>query len=134
MCRWPNLVTANEFFASLLLNDVQGQAILEFAITLPLLMVFVVGIYDFSGAFNQKQKIAQAAQEGAIIAGSQPMSDIQASTTTGPASLLPVETAIVNSLISTGVVPTSCNPVTGSGGNLTFPYTIEGCPGRLIIT
>jgi hypothetical protein len=135
MFRWPILVTANEFFASLLRNDVQGQAILEFAITLPLLMVFVVGIYDFSGAFNEKQKIAQAAQEGAIIAGSQPMSDIQASTTTGPASLLPVETAIVNSLISTGVVTTSCNPVTGIGGpNLRWTYMIAGCPGSLVIT
>src|SRR5450755_3143018 len=52
-----------------LLKDVRGSALVEFAITLPLLVVFVVGIYDFSGAFNQKQKIAQAAQEGAIVAG-----------------------------------------------------------------
>src|ERR1700681_2975181 len=118
-----------------LLREAQGAALLEFAIVLPLLMVFVVGIYDFSGAFNEKQKIAQAAQEGAIIAGSQPMSDIQTSTTTGPASLLPVQTAIVNSLVSTGVVTTSCNPVTGSGGpNLTWTYTIAGCPGSLVIT
>ena len=62
-----------------LLQDAQGSALLEFAITLPLLVVFVVGIYDFSGAFNQKQKIEQAAQEGAIIAGAQPMSDIASS-------------------------------------------------------
>ncbi len=59
-----------------MLEDARGSALLEFAITLPLLVVFVVGIYDFSGAFNQKQKIEQAAQEGAIIAGAQPMSDI----------------------------------------------------------
>ena len=50
------------------LRDEQGSALVEFAITLPLLVVFVVGIYDFSGAFNQKQKIAQAAQQGAITA------------------------------------------------------------------
>ena len=68
-----------------LLRDVQGSALLEFAISLPLLVVFVVGIYDFSGAFNQKQKIEQAAQEGAIIAGAQPMSDI-ASSHRNPAS------------------------------------------------
>ncbi|MGA2426160.1 MAG: TadE/TadG family type IV pilus assembly protein, partial [Terriglobales bacterium] len=55
------------------LRDERGSAILEFAISLPLLVVFVVGIYDFSGAFNQKQKIEQAAQEGAIVAGAQPM-------------------------------------------------------------
>ena len=56
------------------LREVQGSALVEFAITLPLLVVFIVGIFDFSGAFNQKQKIEQAAQEGAIIAGAQPTS------------------------------------------------------------
>ena len=77
---------------------------MEFAITLPLLVVFVVGIYDFSGAFNQKQKIEQAAQEGAIIAGAQPMSDIAASGSSNPASLQPVVTAIFNSLAGSGVL------------------------------
>src|SRR5580698_11577343 len=65
----------------------QGSAILEFAIVLPLLVVFVVGIYDFSGAFNQKQKIEQAAQEGAIVAGGQQTTDINSS---NPDSLLAV--------------------------------------------
>ena len=84
-----------------LLREVQGAALLEFAITLPLLVVFVVGIFDFSGAFNQKQKIEQAAQEGAIIAGAQPMSDIE-SGNGNPDSLHPVETAIYNSLAGSG--------------------------------
>ena len=64
------------FFEKWSFRDEQGAALLEFAISLPLLVVFIVGIFDFSGAFNQKQKIEQAAQEGAIIAGAQPMSDI----------------------------------------------------------
>jgi len=132
-----------------LLRDAQGSALLEFAITLPLLVVFVVGIYDFSGAFNQKQKIAQAAQEGAIIAGAQPMSDIQSSSTSppGPASLHPVVTAVFNSLAASGVLPneTSCAPpgtVSGPGTGLaalTWTYTITGCStafsgDQLIIT
>jgi len=49
----------------------EGSALLEFAIVLPLLVVFIVGIYDFSGAFNEKQKIGHAAQEGAVAAGAQ---------------------------------------------------------------
>src|SRR5271156_3933365 len=85
-----------------LLRDVQGAALLEFAVALPLLMVFVVGIFDFSGAFDQKQKIEQAAQEGAIVAGAQPMSDI-ATTTANPASLQPVVTAVFNSLAGDGI-------------------------------
>lgn len=122
-----------------LLRDVQGAAVLEFAISLPLLVVFVVGIYDFSGAFNQKQKIEQAAQEGAIVAGAQPMSDIQTTTTTppGPASLLPAVTAVYNSLVGSGVLPTgTCNPP-GTSSNttgLTWQYTISGCPDSLVIT
>ncbi|MGD0416166.1 MAG: TadE/TadG family type IV pilus assembly protein [Terriglobales bacterium] len=120
-----------------LLHDLRGSALLEFAIVLPLLVVFVVGIYDFSGAFNQKQKIEQAAQEGAIIAGAQPMGDIQSSSTSppGPASLLPVVTAVFNSLATSGVLTnaTACTPpgtVSGPGTGaaaLTWTYTIFGC-------
>src|SRR5260221_11416606 len=84
-----------------LLSDVQGSALLEFAIVLPLLMVFVVGIFDFSGAFNQKQKIEQAAQEGAIIAGAQPLTDI-AQRKANPDSLQPRGPADSNSLARNG--------------------------------
>ena len=110
-------------------SDEQGSALLEFAITLPLLVVFVVGIYDFSGAFNQKQKIAQAAQEGAIVAGAQPMSDIQA-TNGNPDSLQPVVTAVFNSLAGSGVLPGgTCNPPGAASGpvGLAWTYTISGC-------
>src|ERR1035441_5592076 len=118
-----------------LLKDAQGAAILEFAISLPLLVVFIVGIYDFSGAFNQKQKIEQAAQEGAIIAGAQPTSDI--ASPTSPDSLLPVVAAVYNSLVGSGVLPTgTCSPpgtAVGPAG-LAWQYTISGCPDSLIIS
>jgi hypothetical protein len=113
-----------------LLKDERGAALLEFAITLPLLVVFVVGIYDFSGAFNQKQKIEQAAQEGAIVAGAQPMSDI-ATSNANPDSLKPVVTAIVNSLAGSGVVNQgSCQPPPApTQVGLAWTYTISGCSG-----
>jgi hypothetical protein len=111
-----------------LLNNTQGAAILEFAISIPILVVFVVGIYDFSSAFNQKQKIAQAAQEGAILAASQPMSDIAPGAGTNPPSLQGVTTAIYNSLLGDGVLPSGGCPVPGapSVSGLTWTYTI-GC-------
>ncbi len=133
---WPLKTRSNpDCFRSLLVREARGSALLEFAIILPLLVVFVVGIYDFSGAFNQKQKIEQAAQEGAIIAGAQPVSDI-ASTTGDPDSLHPVVTAIFNSLVGSGVVPngTCTPPGTAAGGpNLTWTYSIAGCPDTLSI-
>ncbi|MGA7078911.1 MAG: TadE/TadG family type IV pilus assembly protein [Terriglobales bacterium] len=132
--------------AAFLLQDAHGSALLEFAITLPLLVVFVVGIYDFSGAFNQRQKIDQAAQEGAIIAGAQPMGDIASSSSapTNPSSLQPVVTAIFNSLAAGGLLPNAnqgtCGPpFTPSGqAGLTWTYTISGCSAvtgdQLVIT
>jgi Flp pilus assembly protein TadG len=119
--------------------DERGSAVLEFAIALPLLVVFVVGIFDFSGAFNQKQKVAQAAQEGAIVAGAQPTGDIatnSSATPTNPASLQPVVTAIFNSLAGSGVLTSankgSCGPPPFSASSqtgLAWTYTISGCSG-----
>jgi hypothetical protein len=126
------------------LRAAEGSALLEFAITLPLLVVFIVGIYDFSGAFNQKQKIEHAAQMGAILAGAQPTSDI-VSTTGDPKSLQPVVMTIFNSLAGSGVLPnaglsctppppTPTRPVPPAPPGLTWTYTISGCPDDLIIT
>jgi Flp pilus assembly protein TadG len=116
------------------LSDDRGSALLEFAIVLPLLVVFVVGIFDFSGAFNQKQKIEQAAQEGAILAGAQAMSDIQSIAGSNPASLQAVVTAVFNSLAGSGVLAsgTCAPPGTPSGPvGLTWTYTISGCSAAL---
>jgi len=123
-------------------KDDRGAALLEFAISLPLLVVFVVGIYDFSGAFNQKQKIEQAAQEGAIIAGAQPMSDIQSIPGSNPDSLQAVATAVFNSLTGSGVLANgACVPPGAASGpaGLTWTYTISGCNSahpndKLVIT
>ncbi len=112
------------------LFESEGSAILEFAITIPLLVVFVVGIYDFSGAFNLKQKIEQAAQQGAIVAGAQQTSDIYGANTS-PASLLPVVNAIFTSLTGSNVIPTgTCAPpgtITPPATGLTWTYTIKNC-------
>jgi Flp pilus assembly protein TadG len=134
-------VLLRDVLLNVLLNDEQGAALLEFAISLPLLMVFVVGIYDFSGAFNQKQKIEQAAQEAAIIAGSQPTSDL-ASTDANPPSLQAVSTAVFNSLTASGVLAVgACMPPGTAAGpaGFTWTYQITGCNGgfpgdNLVIT
>jgi Flp pilus assembly protein TadG len=119
-----------------LVAEQRGSALLEFAISLPLLVVFVVGIYDFSGAFNEKQKIEQAAQEGAILTGAQPMSDIApggTGVTTNPDSLQPVVTAIFNSLAGNGVLTNpnqgTCKPpfAASAQSGLTWTYSITGC-------
>jgi Flp pilus assembly protein TadG len=110
----------------------EGSAILEFAIVLPLLVVFVVGIYDFSGAFNQKQKIAQAAQQGAITAGAQATSDIDPSIA-NPDALQSVATVVFNSLAGSGVLTLAnqgtCKPSAAAFSNvaLVWTYSVAGC-------
>ena len=49
----------------------EGSELAEFAISLPLLVVLVVGIYDFGGAFTLKNKLNSAVLEGARVASSQ---------------------------------------------------------------
>ncbi len=118
--------------ARTLLRRTDGSAILEFAIVLPVLVVFIAGIYDFGGAFNQKQKIEQAAQEGAIVAGAQPTSDLLpvATSASNPDSLVPVVYAVFNSLRQSGVLTAGCAPPgtpVGPSPALTWTYTIHGC-------
>ena len=125
-----------------LLSETRGSAILEFAIALPLLVVFIVGIYDFGGAFNQKQKIEQAAQEGAIVAGALPTSDLVPESGT-TLSVQPVAVAVLNSLAGSGVIiPSSsgnaCNlssppPPVKSPRTLTWTYTFTDCPYKLVV-
>jgi len=113
-----------------ILRSEGGSALVEFAVALPILVVFVVGIFDFGGAFNEKQKIAQAAQAGAIAAAAQPTSDID-STNANPTSLQPVVNAVFNSLTGSGVFASgACTPpgtVTQPGNALTWSYKITGC-------
>lgn len=111
-------------------SSAKGSALLEFAIVLPLLVVFIVGIYDFSGALNEKQKISHAAQEGAVVAGAQPMNDM--APPTPPESLQPVLETIYNSLASNNVVPpgsslAGCTVTPSYVSGLKWSYAVSSC-------
>src|SRR5262249_41913081 len=108
-----------------LLRGSDGSALIELAVCLPLLVVFIVGIFDFSGAFNQKQKMEQAAQAAAILAAAQPASDIEVDDA-DPQSLHPVVTAVFNALAAGGVVPGTCTLTipTPLQNQLTWTYLI----------
>jgi len=46
----------------------QGSAVVEFAIVLPLLVMFLLGIVEFSLAYNRQQALHAAAREGGRVA------------------------------------------------------------------
>ena len=82
-----------------------------------------------------KVQLTVKTEEGAIIAGAQPMSDI-ANGNPNPDSLQPVVTAVFNSLVGSGVLPNgTCNPPGATPGPtpLAWTYTISGCPDSLVI-
>jgi hypothetical protein len=77
------------------LSDSRGSQIVEFAVALPLLLVTVVGIFDFGNAFNIKQKVTNTAREAARFGASQPTADLSNSP---PPSILAIRDLVVQDL------------------------------------
>src|ERR1700723_322002 len=59
-----------------LLRETEAAAIIEFAVALPLLVVLIVGIFDFGCAFNLKQELNNAVREGARFGAGQRTNDL----------------------------------------------------------
>lgn len=47
------------------LGNERGQALVEFALIMPFLLLFIIGIVEFGRGWNQHQVITDAAREGA---------------------------------------------------------------------
>jgi hypothetical protein len=117
-------------------TSAEASQLLEFAFALPLLVVLVVGIFDFGGAFNLKHQLREAMREGARYGSSLPMTDI---TTSVPASVLGawsvVDSYLLRSLINDcGLASTQ---PTSSGSNYLWTSTTTdtgGCTGTLTLT
>ena len=53
------------------LRETEAAELLEFALALPLILVMVAGLLDFSRAYTIKQKLSNAAREGARLAATE---------------------------------------------------------------
>jgi hypothetical protein len=69
-------------------GDDRAAQLVEFAVALPLLVLFVVGIFDFSNAFTFKQKLTNIARDAARVAAADPANDLQAPSASAPASVV----------------------------------------------
>ncbi len=111
----------------------EASQIVELAITLPLLLVVVVGLTDFSGAFNLKFRLSNAAREAARFAANQSSADLSNAT---PASITAVRDVVDSYLVALhindcGLSTQSPSPPSG----LVWTYTANtGCPGTLTLT
>lgn len=102
------------------LRRAEGSQLLEFALVLPLLLVLVLGIFDFATAFNLKQIMNNAAREGSRIGSSQPNSDL---TQTTPPSVQVIHDAVVSYLSNAGVNTSFISGDMTSAGSGTFTWT-----------
>jgi hypothetical protein len=111
-------------------DDCASQVV-ELALSLPVLVLFVVGIFDFSGALTLKQKLTNAAREGARVAAADPASDMYASV---PVAVSDAFQVVDNYLLSEKInncgLSVGGTPVTPTQSGLTWTYTSTGtCPG-----
>lgn len=112
-------------------DDCASQ-IVELALSLPLLVVFVIGIFDFSGALTLKQKLMNAAREGARVAAADPANDLGGSVGIVPASVSDVNQVVDNYLLSENINDCGLKGVSPApAGALTWvsSSTGNGCPG-----
>lgn len=90
------------------LAGTEGAQLLEFALVLPVMLVFAVGIVQFGGAFNLKQKMANAAREGARVMVSNPLTDLNCLGTNCSAQA--AAQAVANYMTNNGVDSSCINP------------------------
>jgi Flp pilus assembly protein TadG len=108
-------------------RDARGAQLVEFAVALPLLVVFVVGIFDFSSAFTLKQKLTNISLDAARTAAADPANDLDTSV---PTSVYDAYYLIDNYLIANHINDCSLALPSGSSGALTWKMTGTGggCP------
>lgn len=119
------------------LSRTDASSLAEFAISLPLLVVLVVGIFDFGGAFNQKQELNNAMREGARFGASQPTNDLCSGCTPAPPSVDAIRVLVDSYLLAAHLNDCGLSTATATAVNLTWTYTPSsagsGCAGPLTL-
>lgn len=110
-------------------SETRASQIAEFAVSLPLLVVFVVGIFDFTGAVSLKQKLTNAARDAARTAAADPANDL-INTGVPPVSVVDAFWVVDNYLVSEKINDCGLSAIRPSStGNLTWVSTATSCPG-----
>jgi Flp pilus assembly protein TadG len=113
-------------------RDDRAAQIVEFAVSLPVLVVFVVGIFDFSGALSLKQKLTNAARDAARVGAADPANDLSgAGNNNLPVSVSDAYQVVDNYLLSENINDCglkSQTPALNTGLTWSVSAT-TGCPG-----
>lgn len=107
-----------------LLREDSAAQLVEFAVSLPLLVLFVVGIFDFSGAFTQKQKLTNAAREAARVAAADPAGDVGNLSSGVPSSVRHAHRAVDSYLTANQLNDCGLSTKTPTRSGVTWTYAI----------
>ena len=109
----------------------QGSQIAELAVSLPLMMVMMVGVTDFGQAFSLKHKLETATREAARFASNQSSADL---TNPAPLSVNAVRDVIHAYLLGAEINDCDLAAAAPAKAGLVWTYTAStGCPGTLTL-
>ena len=113
------------------LRGERAAQIVEFAVALPLLVVFVVGIFDFSSAFTLKQRLTNIARDAARAAAADPANDLLQPSAALPQSVMDAFYTVDKGLLNSKLNDCGAN-ASGSPSGLTWTFTASGngCPAN----
>lgn len=123
-CRRPNRSSSD------------GSQLVEFALALPILLLLVVGIWDFGSAFALKQKLTNAAREADRIVVSTPISNPNGAagcSKTVPCSIVSAATSahqyLTNASLNASWITPSSPSSTAACPSGEWVYGNSGAPG-----
>jgi Flp pilus assembly protein TadG len=96
----------------------------EFALSLPFLVVIAIGVFDFGKAYNVKHILTNAGREGARMVVSNPLTNANCTDST-PCSIEAAADAVQQYLTGAGLSAASCITPNSpsSSGTLTWTYS-----------
>lgn len=101
----------------------RGVELVEFALALPLLLLLLVGIFDFGSFFALRQKMTVAVREAARIVVSSPLSDYSCASAT-PCSIVAAANAVVQAMANAGASVACIQPASPtSSATLQWTYS-----------
>ena len=139
MIRSPHFRGCLARLASFGWREDRAAQLVEFAVALPLLVLFVVGIFDFSNAFTFKQKLTNIARDAARVAAGDPASDLQSPSTSAPASVIDAFYIVDNYMVANNIsdcgIKLNNSPTTVLTWTSVSTSSGNGCqPGDVVIT
>ena len=118
----------------------RGSQIVELAVMLPLFLVFAVATFDFGHVFTVRDKMANAAREGARQGAEQSFQNLVAASGANGApstDVTAVAQSVYNYLLDTNVLQTSAKTCVLNGGSnvgaFAWQFTASNCPDTLTI-